>query len=917
MNLRALRACVTAAILLFAGLSPAAAQSTVVISQVYGGGGNSGATLTHDFIELFNYGPDPVPLDGWSVQYASTAGASWQVTPLTGTLLPGQYFLVQEAQGAGGSVSLPLPDATGAIPMAAGAAKVALVNSTTPLACGGAPGNCFPNAAIQDFVGYGTANNFEGGGAAPGLSNTTAALRLGDGCVDTNVNAADFASGTPLPRNRAVFKATCGPVEPPTCTPDTTIGAVQGSGQSSPRVGETVSVAGIVTGRITTGSARGFFVQMPAEGDGDPATSDGVFVFTGSATPPADAAIGNEVCVSGPVAEFAPTSDPLSLPLTEISRPTVVTLIATGLALPEPVTLTPALTPLDQPGALERFEGMRVHAASLTVVAPTDGSVSEPNATSTSNGLFFGVLTGIARPQREPGLDIFDALPPGAPPTIPRFDSNPERLRVDSDALGAPAIDVATGMTVSNLVGPLHYGFRTWSILPDANGTPIVAGAAAAVPVPAPTAREFTVASTNLERFFDAVNQGGDDVVLTEAALERRLAKVSLAIRTVLQSPDILGIVEAENLLVLQALADRVNADALAGGQADPGYEAFLVEGNDIGGIDVGFLVKSSRVTVEEVTQVGGDATWINPDGEEELLNDRPPLVLRAIVTLPAGPLPVTVIANHLRSLIDIETAAAGPRVRAKRRAQAEFLAQYIQARQQANPQERIVSVGDYNAFQFNDGYVDVLGTVKGTPAPPADVTLASPDLVNPDLVNAIEAMDPLARYSYVFDGNAQVLDHVLLNAPALANLTRVRFAHNNADFPELLRNDPTRPERYSDHDIPIAYFQVMPSDVSARLRTLDTGYIRVPFLGFYLGAILIQNTSNAPITGPIHLVFENLPAGISVMNATGDLFGAPYITVPSTNVLRPGQIAAAVVQISNPNRRPITYTLRTVAGAF
>src|SRR5215467_13815310 len=129
----------------------AASSSGVVISQVYGGGGNSGATLKNDFIELFNASASPVSLDGWSVQYASAAGTTWQVTNLSGSLPAGQYYLIQEAQGAGGTTNLPTPNATGNIAMSATAGKVALVSSTTALS-GGCP---VGGATVIDFVGYG------------------------------------------------------------------------------------------------------------------------------------------------------------------------------------------------------------------------------------------------------------------------------------------------------------------------------------------------------------------------------------------------------------------------------------------------------------------------------------------------------------------------------------------------------------------------------------------------------------------------------------------------------------------------------------------------------------------------------------------------------------------------------------------
>jgi len=159
-----------------------AVSSGMVISQVYGGGGNASAAYQNDFIELFNRGASPVSLNGWSVQYASTTGTTWQRTNLTNvTLQPGQYYLVQEAAGSGCSgspcgIGLPPPDIVGTIAMALGAGKVALVNATTTLT-----GSC-PTAGIIDFVGFGTGTNcVEGTGPTATLSNTTSASRAGAG----------------------------------------------------------------------------------------------------------------------------------------------------------------------------------------------------------------------------------------------------------------------------------------------------------------------------------------------------------------------------------------------------------------------------------------------------------------------------------------------------------------------------------------------------------------------------------------------------------------------------------------------------------------------------------------------------------------------------------------------------------------
>lgn len=197
-------------ILLLAGLccvalaalppSAAARSKTLTISQVYGGGGNSGATYTNDFVELHNVGSASINVSAMAVQSTSGTGTAWAVTALGGAQVPaGGYYLVQLAQGSGGTTPLPSPDAVGAPNLSAVAGKVALTSTTAALA-----GSC-PSAAVVDLVGYGTgADCFEGsGGPAPTPSNTTANLRGAEGCLDSDRNAADFATGFPTPRNSA------------------------------------------------------------------------------------------------------------------------------------------------------------------------------------------------------------------------------------------------------------------------------------------------------------------------------------------------------------------------------------------------------------------------------------------------------------------------------------------------------------------------------------------------------------------------------------------------------------------------------------------------------------------------------------------------------------------------------------------
>jgi uncharacterized repeat protein (TIGR01451 family) len=183
-------------------------SGAIRISQVYGGGGNSGSVYKRDFIEIFNIGTTSVSFNSWSVQYASAAGTSWSKTLITGTLSPGQYFLVAEDQGAGGTTDLPTPDMTGTIIMATAAGKVALVNTSTTLS-----GSCpTTNTGVIDFVGYGaTANCYEGITTTLASGNNTSAIRKLNGCQDTDDNNADFSLSTPPnPRNTSTSINICG-----------------------------------------------------------------------------------------------------------------------------------------------------------------------------------------------------------------------------------------------------------------------------------------------------------------------------------------------------------------------------------------------------------------------------------------------------------------------------------------------------------------------------------------------------------------------------------------------------------------------------------------------------------------------------------------------------------------------------------
>ena len=890
--------------------APPPVVSDVVISQVYGGGGNTGAPLRNDFIELFNAGTSVVNLSTWSVQYASpTSSGAWSVTPLAGSIAPGGYFLVQQAQGANaGAPALPTPDSSGTIAMGSTGGKVALVPTTTAIAVG-----C-PASGVIDVVGYGNANCFEGTQAASATANTTAALRKRGGCYDSDQNRVDFSIAEPAPRNSATPLRSCIPVT-------AAIHDIQGSGSATPLLGQDLITTGIVTAR----KSNGFFLQSPTAGyDADLLTSEALFVFTGS-TPAVLA--GDDVSARGTASEF------FNLTQLEGSLPGDITVLSQGNGVPAAVTLTTAI--LDPAGSsLERFEGMRMQAASLVSVAPTDDF-----------GEIATVLPGVPRPMREPGIPLSNPVPPdpttGVPDCcIPRFDGNPERIVIDSDGrVGATVISVTSNVTLDGVVGPLDFSFGAYKIVPEV--APTVGPNMTGVPVPVPAADEFTVAGFNIENF---------------AGSETRRKKAALAIRRLMRSPDVIGHIEILDEPTLQGLADQVNADAVAAGEPNPNYQARLVVATTAGGgpstQNVGFLVKTSRVRIDTViAQPPG--TFTPPGGGSSLLHDRPPLVLYATVDpLGANPRPAIVVVVHLRSFIDVGLVTGdGPRVRAKRTAQAESLAQLLQDLQTDNPDTAVISVGDYNAYQFNDGYTDPIAILKGTPTPDDQIVVdASSDVVNPNYVNLTDGLPADEQYSFLFEGTPQALDHVLLNTVANAYVQRYAIARGNSDFPAdpEFTNDATRPERSSDHDMPVAYFRFPPPSADLAIGIVaDTATAAAGATVTY--TVTVTNNGGSPaqnvvlsanattttfttvaagavetftFTAPVSCAEPNgsiLSVVASVTSATADPVAANNSATASVNVTNApptlGGIAASTTRLWPANHKMVDVTIGYAAA--
>jgi predicted extracellular nuclease len=748
----------------------APAQAAVVISQVYGGGGNSGATLQNDFIEIFNNGTTTESIGGWSVQYAAAAGTSWQVTAIPAgiTLQPGQYFLIREAAGTGGTVAV-LGDVNASIAMGAASGKVALTSSSTALTVAAPSGG-----TLIDMLSYGSSTAVEGTPTGV-LSATTAALRNSGGCTDTNNNSADFTVGTPAPRSTTTTLAPCngsgggssgggGTTTPPVAA---AIYTIQGSGATSTLVGQIVSTSGVVTKVLN----NGFFIQ-DLTGDGNPATSDGVFVFT-STTPPAAVAVGNLVQVTGSVVEFSSGAGTAATPLTEIGSVTAVSLLGSGYSIaPTLVTL-----PLAVGDSLERFEGMLVRIDGTLTVQQNYFQARYGQLTVGAGGRH-ETPTNRYRPGTSQATDLADLqvrsrllLDDGS--SLQNLNPTPYAY-----ANGAPR----AGDLVSNLVGVLDYGLATstasggglYRLQPT--DAPVFGIANPRLVAPPSAGGNVKLGSMNVLNFFTTFTDGttaggltGQGCTLggstTSASncrgadslteFVRQRAKIVVALAGM--NADAVGLMEIQNNgnVAAQNLVDALNAQVGAGTYAVVPAPA---QGTGDDAIRVAMIYKPARLTL-----VGASVS------DTAAINNRPPL---AQTFAAANGERFTLVVNHLKSKSSCPStgdADAAGNVdagdgqgcwNAQRVQQAQRLRTFVAQLQASSASSDVLLVGDFNAYAQEDPIYD---------------------LTSSGYIDQSGRFEQLG-YSYVFDGTAGRLDHAITTASLSAKVMGAVHWHIDAD---------------------------------------------------------------------------------------------------------------------------------------
>ncbi|WP_194897839.1 lamin tail domain-containing protein [Catenulispora pinisilvae] len=798
---RVLTAAAVSASTIAALLALPAAQATVsndvVVNEVYGGGGNSGATLKNDFIELRNDGTAPVSLASWSVQYISAApgaATTWQVSNLSGSIAPGKTYLIAEAAGTGGTADLPTPDATGAINLSGTAGTVALVTSQTALSCKTAA-DCAADSSIKDLVGYGTAVIHEGSADAPAASNSTSVARNASG-TDTDQNGTDFTAGDPTPTPGGSGPG--GGTQPGPLR----IHDIQGAGWVSPVNGQAVTnVPGIVTALRTSGS-KGFWIQDPTP-DANPATSEALFVYTGSAP---TVAVGDSVLVSGkaqayyPLASGDTVATTSNLSVTEIGSPTV-TEVSSGNALPAPIVLSAANVPATYAPNLgganiestpvvptrsvldfyRSIQGMRVEVDDARVVGPSDTYGEQyvtvkPNEAATYRG----------------GSELLgeNQTPSGRLEVVPADGSNPH-VNVG---------DVFTGATV----GPLDYSqYGGFLIAASTLGTVQNNHLAPVVAAPDP-AKDLSVATYNVEN-------------LAPSDPAAKFQRLGAGIVTNLATPDIVSVEEVQDnsgatddgtVAADQTLTKLTAAIAAAGGphyawrEIDPANDQ---DGGQPGGnIRTVFLYNPARVKFVDSGPANADRTATGTQVVSK--HGDPALTLSPGRIDPTDPVwtasrkplvgefefrgkDVFVIADHFVAKLGDQSQDGRFQYPAQssaiqRAGQAQVEHDFVQNLLDVDKKADVVVLGDLNDYQFSPAVNSLrTGTSDGT----------GPSILT-DLIGTLPINE---QYTYDYEGVSEVLDHILVSK-GIKDLS-YQVVHVNSEYSD----------QASDHDPQVVRFKV------------------------------------------------------------------------------------------------------------
>ena len=754
-----------------------ASTSGVVISQVFGGNGAAPNAYASDYVELFNAGNTAQSIAGWSIQYSSAAGtgtfASNGVTTLVGTLQPGQHYLVKLVTTTGNPLPVDADVTNNSLNISGTAGKLVLVNTATGLACNGSSTACSAAqlAQIVDLVGYGSTANFSEGSPAPAPSSTTAIFRANNGCTDANNNATDFVVGTPLPRNSLTAPAPCSgttpppPPAPPPSSPTAAIYQIQGSGSTSPFVGQTVTTSGVVT-KV---NSNGFFLQDPA-GDGDPATSDGIFVFTSTAP---TVSAGQALTVTGKVSEFnvgaATNTDTAAHTVTELGSVSSITVTGTGSIAPLVLSF-----PFATQDTMERYEGMLV-----TLVGPF---------TAQQNyflGRFGEMTLGTGGRLWQPT----NAVRPGAQALAMNADNIRRSIVLDDGSTVqnpnptpylAADNTVRAGDTAASITGVIDYGLTT-----SADTDPGAYKIHPTQPVtfaranPRTTAADdvggnIRVGSANVENFFTTLDDGknlcppsntADDCRGANSAAEFTRQRNKVADELIGMNADAVALMELQNngSVAISNLVGFINARLGANVYA---AVPFAATGGGTDAIQVGMIYKPSRLSL-----VGAALS------DTAAINNRAPMAQTFIA--PNGE-KFNLIGNHLKSK-GCSDFAAGPGdtdqgdlqgcFNARRVQQADELRTFAARVQSTTGVTDTLLVGDFNAYAQEDpvydltsnGFVDQIGRYLDKPG-----------------ANSY-------GYSYVFNGTSGRLDQALANNTLSPKVTGVTEWHINADEPLVI----------------------------------------------------------------------------------------------------------------------------------